>query len=92
MAGVSISLAKFNHIDIATDPKSVDVGAGNKWQPVYETVEKQGLLVLGGRDGDIGVGGLTTGGGVSLFASEFGWVCDNVISYSVSACNGCDSV
>ena len=41
----------------------MDVGPGNKWQAVYETVERQGLVVLGGRDGDIGVGGLTTGGG-----------------------------
>ncbi|KAK5947264.1 hypothetical protein PMZ80_001413 [Knufia obscura] len=72
--GVSISLAKFNQINIAGDKETVDVGPGNKWQAVYAKVDKQGLAVLGGRDGDIGVGGLTTGGGVSLFSSQYGWV------------------
>lgn len=80
--GVSISLAKFNQINIAGDKETVDVGPGNKWQAVYAKVEKQGLAVLGGRDGDIGVGGLTTGGGVSLFSSQYGWVCDNVVSFT----------
>lgn len=68
---------------MAEDRKTVDVGPGNKWQAVYEAVEKVGLAVLGGRDGDIGVGGLSTGGGISLFSSEFGLVCDNVVSYEV---------
>lgn len=81
--GVSISLAKFNQIDIASDKQTVDVGPGNKWQAVYEKVEQFGLAVLGGRDGDIGVGGLTTGGGVSLFSSQYGWACDNVVSFTV---------
>ena len=83
LQGVSISLKNFNQIDIAKDHSTVDVGPGNKWQAVYEAVEQQGLVVLGGRDGDIGVGGLTTGGGISLFSTEYGWVCDNVVSYQV---------
>lgn len=29
------------------------------------------------------MGGLTTGGGISFFANEFGWACDNVESYEV---------
>ncbi|KAK5086081.1 hypothetical protein LTR70_007316 [Exophiala xenobiotica] len=81
--GVSISLAKFNQINIAKDKQTVDVGTGNKWQAVYEKVEQSGLVVLGGRDGDIGVGGLTTGGGISLFSGQYGWVCDNVVSFTV---------
>lgn len=36
----------------------------------------------------IGVGGLTTGGGISFFANEFGWACDNVESYEVVTASG----
>lgn len=34
---------------------------------------------------DIGVGGLTLGGGMSFFSGRYGWACDNVVNYEVSA-------
>lgn len=36
----------------------------------------------------IGVGGLTLGGGISFFANEVGWACDNVESYEVVTASG----
>lgn len=36
----------------------------------------------------IGVGGLTTGGGISFFANAEGWACDNVESFEVVTASG----
>jgi FAD/FMN-containing dehydrogenase len=36
----------------------------------------------------IGVGGLTTGGGISFFSNQYGWACDNVASYEVVTASG----
>lgn len=36
----------------------------------------------------IGVGGLTLGGGISFFSNQYGWACDNVISFEVVTASG----
>jgi FAD/FMN-containing dehydrogenase len=33
--------------------------------------------------GDVGVAGLTLGGGLSFLSAEYGLVCDNVVNYEV---------
>jgi FAD/FMN-containing dehydrogenase len=37
--------------------------------------------------GDVGVGGLTLGGGLSFLSAEYGLVCDNVVNYEVVLAN-----
>lgn len=46
---------------------SVSVGAGARWQNVYDALDPHGLSAQGGRVGDVGVGGLTTGGNIPFF-------------------------
>jgi FAD/FMN-containing dehydrogenase len=60
--GVTIDLRRLDEVTVSKDRKSVIVGAGNQWSRVYETIEKEDLLVVGGRVADVGVGGLLTGG------------------------------
>lgn len=36
----------------------------------------------------IGVGGLTLGGGISFFSNQYGWACDNVVSFEVVTASG----
>ena len=67
--GVTIDLAKMNTVEVSKDRKSVYVGAGSQWLDVYDAVEAEGLLVVGGRVADVGVGGLLTGGKSTLPAS-----------------------
>lgn len=62
----------------------VKVGAGARWLGVYEALEPLGLAVAGGRNGNVGVGGLLLGGGISHFTTRVGWACDNVVNYEVS--------
>lgn len=61
-AGVTIDLARMKTVDVGKDKKTAKVGAGARWLDVYTSVEKEGLMVVGGRVADVGVGGLTLGG------------------------------
>ncbi|KAF2839940.1 FAD-binding domain-containing protein [Patellaria atrata CBS 101060] len=81
--GVTIDLAKMNQVEIASDRKTVKVGGGAVWLDVYTAVEAEGLMVIGGRVGDVGVGGLTLGGGISFFSGRHGWACDSVIAFEI---------
>lgn len=70
-------------VELSKDKKSVKVGAGARWVDVYSTLEKDNLTVVGGRVSDVGVAGLTLGGGISFFSARHGLACDSVLSYSV---------
>jgi FAD/FMN-containing dehydrogenase len=65
--GVTIDLVRLNEVRVAQDRKSVKLGAGLRWLDVYTALEKEGLMVGGGRVADVGVGGLTLGGKVMLW-------------------------
>lgn len=50
---------------------TVDVGAGAKWEDVYEALQPLGKAAVGGRLGDIGVIGFTIGGGLSYLSAQY---------------------
>lgn len=81
--GLTIDLLKLNQISVSSDQTQTSVGPGNRWFDVYNVLEPKGLAVIGGRVADIGVGGLTLGGGMSFFSGRYGWACDNVNTYEV---------
>lgn len=61
--GVTIELgARMRSVETAKDKKTVKVGGGAQWFDVYSALEKEDLMVVGGRVADVGVGGLTLGG------------------------------
>ncbi|KIW75662.1 hypothetical protein Z517_10404 [Fonsecaea pedrosoi CBS 271.37] len=86
--GITMSLEKINAIKLSSDKKTADVGPGNTWFTVYTTLQPADVTVIGGRVSAIGVGGLTTGGGISFFSNIHGWACDNVVSYEVVTASG----
>ncbi|OTA64849.1 FAD-binding domain-containing protein [Hypoxylon sp. EC38] len=87
-SGVLISLSNLNSTVLSDDKKTANIGPGNRWQDVYEALVPQGLTVVGGRVGPVGVGGLVLGGGLSYFASQRGLAFDNVKSYEVVLADG----
>lgn len=60
--GVLIDLSNFNEIIVSKDEKSVTIGTGCKWGDVSRVLDERGLAVVGGRNADVGVGGLVLGG------------------------------
>ncbi|RAL08838.1 FAD-binding oxidoreductase [Aspergillus homomorphus CBS 101889] len=86
--GVTIDLRGLDTIEVNDDHSTVTVGAGATWGDVYKALEPMNLMVAGGRVGQVGVGGLTTGGGISYFSPRFGWTCDTVVDFEVVLANG----
>ncbi|KAL4770173.1 hypothetical protein BDW60DRAFT_90696 [Aspergillus nidulans var. acristatus] len=86
--GVTFDLTQLNTITIHPDTATVSVGSGLSWQEVYDVLDPYGLVVLGGRTGIVGVGGLLTGGGLSTFSPELGFACDSIVSMQVVLASG----
>ncbi|KAF2651117.1 FAD-binding domain-containing protein [Lophiostoma macrostomum CBS 122681] len=61
--GVLIDMRSFDDVEISEDGKSVRIGVGARWGDVYSALEERGLAVVGGRNAEVGVGGLVLGGG-----------------------------
>ncbi|UKZ78609.1 hypothetical protein TrVFT333_006355 [Trichoderma virens FT-333] len=87
-SGVTIDLIHLNQISLSADKTQASIGAGNVWYDVYTYLQPKNVTVIGGRVSAIGVGGLTLGGGMSFFSSQYGWACDNVNSYEVVLADG----
>ena len=64
--GVTIDLAGMNSVSLSADKMTASVQPGAKWIQVYEALDPLGYAIPGGRAGDVGVGGLTTGGEYAL--------------------------
>jgi FAD/FMN-containing dehydrogenase len=60
--GVTIDLALMKQVEVSPDRTFASVGPGNRWSEVYSKLGPTGLAVQGGRWGNVGVGGLLTGG------------------------------
>ncbi|KAI1390546.1 putative FAD-binding oxidoreductase [Hypoxylon trugodes] len=86
--GVLIDLANFNTVEYNADQQVAVVGSGLRWKEVYTSLDQYNVTVVGGRVLDVGVGGLTLGGGLSYLADLYGLVCDNVVNYEVVTANG----
>jgi FAD/FMN-containing dehydrogenase len=55
---------------------------------VYAALDPIGKSVAGGRNGNIGVGGLTLGGGISYFSPQVGFTCDTVVNFEIVLASG----
>ncbi|KAK1660065.1 hypothetical protein BDP55DRAFT_636380 [Colletotrichum godetiae] len=60
---------------------TASIQPGARWGSVCKEFEKYGQYVIGGREGNVGVGGLTLGGGASFHTGTRGFACDDVKNY-----------
>jgi FAD/FMN-containing dehydrogenase len=60
--GVLISTRMLNQVTYDATSQTVKVGPGNKWEEVHEKLQGTGVTVIGGRIGNVGVGGYMLGG------------------------------
>ncbi|KAI0100865.1 putative oxidoreductase [Nemania sp. FL0031] len=86
--GVTIDLRGLNAIRLSDDMSTVSVGPGATWDLVYSALDPLHLSVAGGRASGVGVGGLSTGGGISFFSPRYGWTFDTIVNYDVVLANG----
>ncbi|KAI2466604.1 FAD-binding domain-containing protein [Annulohypoxylon bovei var. microspora] len=81
--GVTIDLGLMAGTTYHTKTGLVSLQPGSRWKDVYADVEKHGVMIAGGREGMVGVGGLLTGGGLTFYNCRYGWGCDQVVNYEV---------
>jgi len=81
--GVTIDMTKLKSVAVNANRTVASVGAGASWLDVYLYLDTLGLSVAGARNGAVGVGGLTLGGGISYFAPRVGFTCDTVFNFEV---------
>ncbi|PWY70813.1 putative oxidoreductase [Aspergillus sclerotioniger CBS 115572] len=86
--GVTFDLRDLNAIELSSDRTIASVGVGATWGKVYAILDPLNRSVAGGRAAQVGVGGLTTGGGISYFSPRYGWTCDTVQNFEVVLANG----
>ena len=86
--GVTVDLQGLNAVELSGDRSIVSVGAGSRWGQVYDALIPENRIVAGGRVGDVGVGGLTVGGGISAFTPRFGFTCNSVVNFEVVLASG----
>ncbi|KAH7388886.1 hypothetical protein BKA64DRAFT_725565 [Cadophora sp. MPI-SDFR-AT-0126] len=86
--GIVLDLHLLNGLELSEDRETAYVGTGNRWGAVYEFLKPWNLTVVGGRVGDVGVGGFLLGGGISFISRRYGWGCDNVRNYEIVLANG----
>ncbi|KAL8676864.1 MAG: hypothetical protein Q9186_006651 [Xanthomendoza sp. 1 TL-2023] len=64
--GIVIDLRLLNEVIPSEDNLSVNFGTGARRSDVYKALDEKGLAVAGGRNSDVGVGGLTLGGNYEI--------------------------
>ena len=67
---------------------AVKIAAGLRMGEVYTEMAKQRLIVMGGADPNVGIGGWTTGGGHGPLTSIHGLGADNVLEMEIVTADG----
>jgi len=73
---------------LASGGATADIGPGARWLEVAQALGGSGKTVVGGRIGDVGVGGLLLGGGLSYLSAQYGFASDNVVNYEAVLADG----
>ncbi|KAJ0268191.1 hypothetical protein COL940_013630 [Colletotrichum noveboracense] len=83
--GVTIDLGRLDSVTYTEDDHgekgrgTASIGSGARWGDVYTELEKEGVMVTGGREGHVGF---------AWQSGKHGMACDNVVSYEVVLANG----
>jgi hypothetical protein len=82
--GLVIDLRALNRIEIIDRGSGlVRVEAGARWAHVAEALTPHGLAISSGDHGNVGVGGIATGGGIGWLVRQYGLTVDHVRAVEV---------
>ena len=87
--GIVIDLAHLDGVDVLdADRRLVRVGGGATWGKVSATLDPYGWALTAGDTSDVGVGGLTLGGGMGWMVRRHGLAIDNLVGARVVTADG----
>jgi FAD/FMN-containing dehydrogenase len=86
--GIVLDLRDMNAIDVDPAAKTMWAEAGNSALAVTQAAAKHGLAIGFGDTGSVGIGGITTGGGVGYLGRKYGLTMDNLLAAEIVTADG----
>src|SRR6516165_7099775 len=86
--GLVIDTSRMREITVDPDGRILRAGAGARWRDVDRAAQAFGLATPGGTDSEVGIAGLTLGGGNGWLMGLHGATCDNVLSVNLVMADG----
>jgi FAD/FMN-containing dehydrogenase len=84
--GVLIDVSPMRSVSVGDDTASI--GAGAVLGDVYDALDAQGRTIAGGCGPEVGVAGLTLGGGLGILGRRHGLTCDQLVGAQVVLADG----
>jgi FAD/FMN-containing dehydrogenase len=86
--GLTLDLARMRDVTVDAAARRVDVGPGCLLQDVDRATQRHGLATVLGFISEVGVAGLTLGGGFGYLMRRFGWAVDNLHEVQIVTADG----
>jgi FAD/FMN-containing dehydrogenase len=86
--GLTLDMSRMRDVQVDPDAKLVHVGPGCLLQDVDRATQEHGLATVLGFISEVGVGGLTLGGGLGYLTRRFGWTVDNLQEVEIVTADG----
>ncbi len=86
--GLVIDTALMNAVTVDRTARTATIGAGARLIDVHQATIAQGLGLPTGTCPDVGIAGLTMGGGIGPMTREWGLTCDQLLSATVVLADG----
>ncbi len=86
--GIMVDLSRLRSVEVDPVRQLAHVGGGCLLQDVDRAAQEHGLATTLGFISEVGVGGLTLGGGFGYLARRFGWAVDNLEEVEIVTADG----
>lgn len=87
--GLTLDMSRIRDVTVDPDRRLAHVGAGCLLQDVDRATQAHGLATpLGSFSSEVGVAGLTLGGGLGYLTRRFGWSVDNLEAVEIVTADG----
>ncbi|MGH3449822.1 MAG: FAD-binding oxidoreductase, partial [Haloechinothrix sp.] len=86
--GLTLDMARMRDVAVDSDRMRVHVGPGCRLKDVDRATQEHGLTTVLGFISEVGVAGLTLGGGLGYLTRRFGWTVDNLEEVEIVIANG----
>jgi FAD/FMN-containing dehydrogenase len=87
-SGLIIDVTGLNSVSLDAGSGLATVGSGTYLIDMYNDLAAHGVTVPGGSCPNVGIAGLTLGGGVGVVSRAYGLTCDNLESVQIVTANG----